>query len=76
MPEEAKDLSFLSVEDLRTKITSRAKTLNEMGYLPNGLSQLVVGSVQYRPITLFMETGANAGLYKKDLVLMKDIVNG
>ena len=61
---EAREISRLPTVAIQGEITTRAHLFSQKGYFPNGLLQLVVDTVQYRPISLFMETGANQGLYR------------
>lgn len=66
MREIEQDPAELSIEDLKEKIASKAKILFDTGHLPSGLTQLFVGSLQYRKKSLFYESGANQGYYSQD----------
>ncbi|MDO8611045.1 MAG: hypothetical protein Q7R95_11015 [bacterium] len=61
-----KDFSRMPTSDITQEITTHVLNISSRGWLPNGLQQLVVGSVQYRPFALFMSTGANKGKSKGD----------
>lgn len=63
---KAKDFSRMLTSDITQEITTNVLDFSSRGWLPNGLQQLVFGSVQYRPFTLFMTTGANEGKLKGD----------
>lgn len=63
---ENRDLSQVPSSELRIGISRIAKILNKAGCLPNGLGQLIVGSVQYRRQTLFFDSGANKDLFRGD----------
>ncbi len=63
---ENRDLSQVPTSELRVGISRIGKILHNAGCLPNGLGQLIVGSVQYRCQSLFFDSGANKGLFRGD----------
>ncbi len=59
-----KDPAKLPTEVLQKEVERCSLALTQKGFLPNGLQQLVFGSMAYRPKSLFFDTGANQGIHK------------
>jgi hypothetical protein len=68
-PPEARDISLIPTIEIRAEISKITMGLKIKKLLPNGLGQLIVGSVDYRRRSLFFDSRANQNHFFGDPAL-------